>query len=103
MADLGADLAQGFILSCLVPYSCALSLFFMISFKCLHIRVINIAKDVEIVQSGQYIFELMKSSAIPLRVSKSWLKEWAGNVRWEIALGGGREGKVFWELILLDN
>lgn len=75
MADLGADLAQGFILSCLVPYSCALSLFFMISFKCLHSKVINIAKDVEIVQSGQYIFELMKSSAIPLRVSKLWLKE----------------------------
>lgn len=75
MADLGADLAQGFILSCLVPYSCALSLFFMISFKCLHSRVINIAKDVEIVQTGQYIFELMKSSAIPRRVSKSWLKE----------------------------
>lgn len=75
MADFGADLAKGFILSCLLPCSCALSLFFMISFKCLHSRVFNIAKDVEIVQSGQYIFELMKSSAIPHWVSKSWLKE----------------------------
>lgn len=103
MADLGADLAKGFILSCVLPCSCALSLFFMISFKCLHSRVINIAKDVEIVQSGQYIFELMKSSAIPHWVSKSWLKEWAGNVRWEIVLGGGREGEAFGELILLDN
>ena len=49
------------------------------------------------------MFESRASPVIPHQVRKPWLEERPGDGRWGMALGGGGEGKVFRELILLDN
>lgn len=52
---------------CLLPYSCALSLFFVIFFK-VPIWQSNATKNIELVESGQYLFKLMKLSVSPYQV-----------------------------------
>ena len=50
------------------------------------------------------MFESRASSVIHHQVRKPWAEgERRGDGRWEMALGGGGKGKVFRELILLDN
>lgn len=49
----------------------------------------NIAKDIAILQSGQYVSELMKSSVMSHRVSRLWLEDQV------VMADGGLHGEEF--------